>query len=313
MIEIKQISKNYGEIKAVEDLNFTIEKGEVLGLLGPNGAGKSTTIRMLCCYLKPTEGNIIVNGKSILENSQLVKKMIGYLPESAPLYSDMIVYDYLNYIAEIRGIEKDKKEKRIKELAETCVIKEVMSKNISQLSKGYKQRVGLAHALMGDPEILVLDEPTSGLDPNQIIEIRELIKKIGKKKTVIICSHILSEVEATCNRVVIISKGKVVADGTTETLKKGNVKSKTVLLEIAKEGNLDEKQIEKKMASIKNVSKVKTMVSSEKDVFKYEISYQCEADIRKDIYQFIKKNNWILLTFYKQENTLESVFRNLTN
>ena len=217
MIQVENLVKYYKDFKAVDNISFSIDKSEIVGLLGPNGAGKTTTIRTLCGYLAPTSGKIKINGSYIQENPLAAKRAIGYLPESAPLYDDMIVYDYLLLIAKLRQIEN--KQERIREIVSLCGLKAVIAKNISELSKGYRQRVGLAHALMGDPEILILDEPTSGLDPNQIIEIRELIKKIGRTKTIILSSHILSEVEVTCDRIIIVSNGKVVADAKTDELK----------------------------------------------------------------------------------------------
>lgn len=311
MIEIKHLSKHYGAVKAVNGLDFTIQKGEVLGLLGPNGAGKSTTIRMLCCYSKPTEGNIFVKGMSILENPEGVKKMIGYLPESAPLYGDMIVYDYLRYVASMRQIPLQEQHRRIVDIASTCVIREVMHRNISDLSKGYKQRVGLAHALIGDPDILVLDEPTSGLDPNQIVEIRRLIKNIGKEKTVILCSHILSEVEATCDRVVIINEGKVVADGTSEALKEGHVKDKTILIELNSHA-LSEEEVKASLKSIPGISALESLPKDEEKILRYHLKYQSEKDLRSEVYQHVKQKDWTLLTLYQEQNSLENVFRRLT-
>ena len=219
MIHVENLTKHYKDICAVDQINFDIHKGEILGLLGPNGAGKTTTLRMLTGFLRPTAGNIRVKDFTIGENPLEIKKLLGYLPESAPLYHDMIVYDYLDFVANIREIDGNEKLKRIKYLADLCGLNDVMHQPIGELSKGFKQRVGLAHAMMSDPEILVLDEPTSGLDPNQIIEIREIIKRIGKEKTVILSTHILSEVEAACDRVVIIKQGKIIADGSMETLK----------------------------------------------------------------------------------------------
>jgi len=191
MIHIENLTKYYNEVCAVDNISMDVQKGEILGLLGPNGAGKTTTLRMLTGYFKPTSGNIIVKDYSIEKDLLKIKQIIGYLPESAPLYHGMLVYDYLNYVADIRGINNGRKLPRIRKLADICGLDLVMHRNISELSKGYKQRVGLAHALLSDPEILILDEPTSGLDPNQIVEIRELIKNLGKEKTVIISSHIL--------------------------------------------------------------------------------------------------------------------------
>ncbi|HSQ34900.1 MAG TPA: ATP-binding cassette domain-containing protein, partial [Candidatus Binatia bacterium] len=219
MIKVEKLTKNYGEICAVNDIGFEVRKGEILGLLGPNGAGKTTFMRILTCYLNPSAGTIQVKDLNIRDHPFAIKKMMGYLPENAPLYPDMLVYDYLHYVADIRGLDHGTKLRRVDQLAATCSIREVMHQPISELSKGFKQRVGLAQAMMGDPEILVLDEPTSGLDPNQIIEIREIIKKIGKEKTIILSTHILSEAEATCDRVVIINKGRIVADSDIGQLK----------------------------------------------------------------------------------------------
>ncbi|MBW2434006.1 MAG: ATP-binding cassette domain-containing protein, partial [Deltaproteobacteria bacterium] len=219
MIQVENLTKYYHTLCAVDQINFNIEKGEILGLLGPNGAGKTTTLRMLTGYLQPSSGNIRVKGLSIDKHTLEIKKILGYLPESAPLYHDMLVFDYLNYVAAIRQINGNQKMARIRHLADLCGINEVMHQPIGELSKGYKQRVGLAHAMMNDPEVLILDEPTSGLDPNQIVEIRKIIKEIGQQKTIILSTHILSEAEATCDRIVIISQGKIVADGSAENLK----------------------------------------------------------------------------------------------
>jgi ABC-2 type transport system ATP-binding protein len=219
MIKFENLTKYYGHFCAVDHIGFEVNKGEILGFLGPNGAGKTTTYRILTGYLKATSGNIFVKDYNIHDHQLEIKKLIGYLPESAPIYHEMMVYDYLNYVADIREVPKDTKLSHIKDLADLCSLNEVMHKNINQLSKGYRQRVGIAHALMGDPEILVLDEPTSGLDPNQIVETREIIKRIGKEKTIIFSTHILSEAEATCDRVVIINRGKLVADYSIEKLR----------------------------------------------------------------------------------------------
>lgn len=220
MIQVIELSKDYGDVKALNRVSFEVKKGEILGLLGPNGAGKTTTYRILTGYLKPTSGTIKVKDFDIQSDIIDIKKMIGYLPESAPIYRDMFVFDYLNYIADIRGVKHSEKLSHIKELAEICSLNNVMHKTINELSKGYRQRVGIAHALMGDPEILVLDEPTSGLDPNQIVETREIIKRIGKEKTIIFSTHILSEAEATCDRVIIMNEGEIVANDTIGNLKK---------------------------------------------------------------------------------------------
>ena len=220
MIKIENLTKYYGELKAVDSVSFEIQKGEILGLLGPNGAGKTTIYRILTGYLSPTSGSIKVKNFNINDNLIEIKKLIGYLPEAAPIYQDMLVFDYLNYIADIRRVEKEKKMAHLRDLADLCSLNEVMHFSVNELSKGYRQRVGIAHALMGDPEILVLDEPTSGLDPNQIVETRDIIRRIGKEKTIVFSTHILSEAEATCDRVVIINRGKIVANDTVEGLRK---------------------------------------------------------------------------------------------
>lgn len=220
MIKIENLTKYYGELKAVDSVSFEIQKGEILGLLGPNGAGKTTIYRILTGYLSPTSGSIKVKNFNINDNLIEIKKLIGYLPEAAPIYQDMLVFDYLNYIADIRRVKKEKKLAHLRDLADLCSLNEVMHFSVNELSKGYRQRVGIAHALMGDPEILVLDEPTSGLDPNQIVETRDIIRRIGKEKTIVFSTHILSEAEATCDRIVIINRGKIVADDTVDGLRK---------------------------------------------------------------------------------------------
>jgi ABC-2 type transport system ATP-binding protein len=220
MIKIQNLTKYYGDLCAVSDVSFEIQKGEILGLLGPNGAGKTTIYRILTGYLSASSGTIQVKDFNIYDHLIEIKRLIGYLPEAAPIYHDMLVYDYLDFIADIRGVDEKRKLNHLRELADLCSLNEVMHFAISELSKGYRQRVGIAHALMGDPEILVFDEPTSGLDPNQIVETREIIRRIGKEKTIVFSTHILSEAEATCDRIVVIDKGKKVADDTIDALRK---------------------------------------------------------------------------------------------
>jgi len=219
MIKIENLVKDYGSFRALNGLSMEIHKGEVLGLLGPNGAGKTTTLRIITGYLRPTSGRVTVGGRDITEQPLPVKQLIGYLPESAPLYREMLVYDYLVHTAAVRGLSGQAGRDRIGHLADLCGLREVMHKPVSALSKGYRQRTGLAAALMSDPEILILDEPTSGLDPNQISGIRRIIREIGRTKTVIFSTHILSEAEAVCDRVVIINRGRIAADGSAEMLK----------------------------------------------------------------------------------------------
>ena len=308
MIKIENLTKNYGNTCAVDQINFEIRKGEVLGLLGPNGAGKTTTMRMLTCYLLPSSGDIKVKDFSIEEDSLEIKKLIGYLPESAPLYPDMIVYDYLRFIAGVRDLDKGSIDARIKELAGICGIHEVMHKSINELSKGYKQRVGLAHAMMNDPEILVLDEPTSGLDPNQIVEIRDIIKKIGREKTVILSTHILSEAEATCDRIVIINKGKVVAAGATEELKR-EAGSDFILQISLKHNNFEE--ISNSLKNIPDVNDV-ILINDGNGTIDFHLACSGKKDVRPEVYEVIKSSNGVLLEFHMESRTLETIFRELT-
>ena len=305
MISIENLVKDYGDTRALSGINVEIPRGQVIGLLGPNGAGKSTTLRILTGYLKPTSGKISVKGLDVTEHPTEVKKMIGYLPESAPLYSEMLVFDYLNYIADLRGIKKTEKEIRIKQLAGLCGITNVMHRPVRALSKGYKQRVGLAQALMDDPEILVLDEPTSGLDPNQIAEIRSIIREIGKEKTVIFSTHILSEAEAACSRVVIINNGAVAADGSTEMLKNASKSSQNLELLISK---ADESEIKRIFDALDGVSI--TDIHPHDDGTLIQLS--CTSDKREEIYLMLKKTDWLLLEMVQKKQTLENIFREIT-
>jgi ABC-2 type transport system ATP-binding protein len=308
MIEISDLTKYYGDLCALDHVRLSIRKGEVLGLLGPNGAGKTTLMRILTGYLAPTSGGVTAMGFSIDENSLEIKRFIGYLPEEAPLYKDMLVYDYLNYIAAVRGIAGDKKARRIRELAEICGLAEVMHRSIHELSKGYKQRVGLAHAMMSDPDILILDEPTSGLDPNQIVEIRDIIKVIGAEKTVVLSTHILSEVEATCDRVVIINQGKIVADGSTAELKQSSEAEYALNLILRGAEGEDVKTL---LSPLEGVSEVKEIGKSNGDVT-LRLVCKTAKDIRDEVYAKIKQKDWILLEFTQETKSLEKIFRELT-
>lgn len=308
MIHVENLTKYYKELCAVDRINFDVQKGEILGLLGPNGAGKTTTLRMLTGFLRPTAGNIRVKEYNIEEQALEIKRIMGYLPESAPLYHEMLVYDYLDYIANIREIEHSRKLPRIRQLADLCGLNSVMHQPVSELSKGFKQRVGLAHAMLNDPEILVLDEPTLGLDPNQIVEIREIIKRIGKEKTIIISTHILSEAEATCDRIVIISNGKIVADGETESLKQSI--SGQALMNISVQ-NVSFETVKNQLSTVKGVGEV-VKISENDDVLRVRLSLQPDVDLREAIYRRIKETDWILLEFYQEAQTLEDIFRKLT-
>ena len=304
MIEVSHVSRLFGEFRAVDDISFSIETGEIVGLLGPNGAGKTTTMRMITGYLDSTSGSIKIDGTDVSENPVLTKSKIGYMPESAPMYSDMIVADYLEYVAEIEG--QDPKIK-LPHLAEICGLKEVMHKNIGELSRGNKQRVGLAHALMNDPEILILDEPTSGLDPNQVSDVRDLIKKIGETRTVIISTHILSEVEMLCNRVIIISGGKKVADSPTEELRShyGN-NAEVILL-----SGGTETQLKEKLSAVAGVTKV--TVKTVEDKIESRLSVAGGSEIRPEVARLCVENGFPLYELQMKKNSLEDVFKILTS
>jgi ABC-2 type transport system ATP-binding protein len=308
MIQVENLTKYYRDLCAVDQISLEVQSGEILGLLGPNGAGKTTTLRMLTGFLRPSDGKVNILDFNIEDNPLEIKKILGYLPESAPLYHDMLVYDYLSYVADIREIDKGRKLDRIRQVADLCGIREVMHKPVNELSKGYKQRVGLAHAMMNDPEILVLDEPTSGLDPNQIVEIRQIIKEIGKQKTIILSTHILSEAEATCDRIVIINRGKIVADGSTESLLESAGDGKQIHLTLQ---NADFKSVDTVLSSLEAVSSV-TRIAESDGRLQVRLACRTSPDQRAAIYQQIKQTDWILLDFHQETQTLETIFRELT-
>ena len=309
MIHIEKLTKYYNELCAVDRIDLNINKGEILGLLGPNGAGKTTTLRILTGFLKPTSGRIQVNGYNIDEHLLQIKGLIGYLPESAPLYYNMLVFDYLNFVADIRGIESNKKLARIHELSDLCGLNEVMHKSIGELSKGYKQRTGLAHAMMSNPEILVLDEPTSGLDPNQIVEIREIIKQIGKEKTIIFSTHILSEAEATSDRIVIINQGKIVADGSAQSLKASAQSESSV--NIALKGP-DFESVKALFSPENTVVRIDRDDNGKDDTVRIKLYCRSSPDLMENIYKKIKMTDWVLIELYQDTKTLEKIFRELT-
>ena len=310
MIEVSHLSRNYGTFRAVNDVSFSIPTGQIVGLLGPNGAGKTTTMRMITGFLKPSGGTISIDGVNIEDASVASKRKIGYMPEAAPLYGDMIVEDYLRYIADMQGENADEK---IPRLCEECGLKEVMDKNISELSRGYRQRVGLAHALMHDPEILILDEPTSGLDPNQIGEVRNLIREIGKTRTVIVSTHILGEVETLCSRVIIIANGKLVADSPTDELRE-RYGHKAALKLTAGGCSKDNIAAElKSIAGVENVSAVNgEAVNGDADAFSLLVSVSGTAEVRPALFKAIAAKGGWLYELAMQRNSLEDVFHELT-
>ena len=308
MIEVKNITKCYGDTKAVDNVSFTVESGEILGFLGPNGAGKSTTMNIITGYLSSSSGTVTVDGCEILDDPKGVKSKIGYLPEIPPLYLDMTVQKYLEFMFDLKKVKLDKEE-HIEEVCRLVKISSVTHRLINNLSKGYKQRVGLAQALLGNPPVLILDEPTVGLDPKQIIEIRNLVKSLGQKHTVILSSHILSEVQAICDRVVIISNGKVVADETTEGLSKKLAKSNRLLVEAegAKSKILDI------ISTLSDVKNVKTEREVSNGVYEFSIDVNEDADIRKKLFFAFAGANIPILGLKSDNITLEEAFLRLTS
>ncbi len=308
MIKISELTKKYGDKKVLDKISLEVKQGEILGFLGPNGAGKTTTMKIITGFVSPTKGKVKIDKINLTNNSLEVRKKIGYLAENNPLYDDMKVYEFLIFIAKLRGIKKEKIAKKIKEIKEVCGLKEVLNREIGELSKGYRQRVGLAQSMIGNPEILILDEPTTGLDPNQIIEIRELIKKIGRKKTVIFSTHILSEVKEICDRIIIINKGKIVASGTQEELLKKSSSKQTIYVKI--KGARDD--VFGKIKKINNVAFAKIKDKESDGIYGYEITPKEGVDLREKLSQLVMENNWSILEFRKDGGDLENIFRELT-
>ncbi|MEA3450179.1 MAG: ATP-binding cassette domain-containing protein [Patescibacteria group bacterium] len=309
MIEIKNLCKNFGANKILDDLSFSVKKGEILGFLGPNGAGKSSTMKIITGFWTPTKGSVEIDGQDVLTHSMETRAKIGYLPENVPLYDDMRVYEYLKFVAEIRGIEKDAIKKRIKEVIGDCGLANVIRKPIDELSKGYRQRVGLAQAIMHEPDILILDEPTTGLDPNQIVEIRDLIKKIGKEKTVIFSTHILSEVSATCDHAIIINNGKIVSEGKPDELAKTVGGKESVYLKVKGQSK---EAIEKALKEIEKIDSFELKDKEEGNIFGFSILVKDGADIREDLSKKIYQNNWSIYEIRRKKASLEDIFRELT-
>lgn len=307
MIEVKNLTKHYGQKKAVNDLSFTVNDGEILGFLGPNGAGKSTTMNILTGYISSTEGQALINGIDILEEPTKAKKEIGYLPELPPLYLDMTVREYLNFIYDLKKCKLPRKA-HLEDICALVKITDVYDRIIKNLSKGYKQRVGMAQALVGNPPILILDEPTVGLDPMQIIEIRTLIKKLGKKHTVILSSHILSEIQATCDRIIIIDHGTIVADDTTENLTKLVTNDNKLIVRI--DGPKEE--VEKMIKGIKGVVTVRADMEREPGIFEYDIEVTEGKDIRRELFKRVADRSWYILGMKNTELTLEDIFLKIT-
>lgn len=308
MIEVRNLTKRYGATVAVNNISFNAEAGQVLGLLGPNGAGKTTTMRILTCYMPADDGTATVAGFDIHQQSVEVRKRIGYLPESAPLYNDMGVVDYLNFVGEVRNIPSTVRSTRVKDMIDTCGLERVIRKDIGELSRGYRQRVGLAQALIHNPDILILDEPTAGLDPNQIVEIRGLIKKLGAEKTVILSTHILPEVEATCDRVVIINEGVIVASGTTDELAGMGKGDETVHIQIRGPQEL----IDFRLRQMPQVASFVKSGEPEPGLHRYAIKPGDSGNITEDLFRMVVNENWSLAELRTEMASLEDVFRRLT-
>ena len=308
-IKVTNLTKYYGDYLAVDNISFEAKKGEILGFLGPNGAGKSTTMKIITTYLPPTSGTVEVDGFDVEEKSLDVRKKLGYLPELNPLYYDMNPVDYLDFVAKLDGIPADQIKKRREEMIRVCGLESMRNKDIGTLSKGFKQRVGLAQAMINNPDVLILDEPTSGLDPNQIIEIRNLIKKLGKEKTVVLSTHILSEVTATCNRVIIINKGKIVANGTPEELQAKSKGQSLVMLEV--KNNCDKNALSGALKDIRGVNKVE-FVKDNGDTFLFNIYGEHGADLREVISNKVMQQKAMVLSMQAKQSSLEDIFRELT-
>ena len=309
MIQVENITKKYGNFIAVKNINFEIEEGEIIGFLGPNGAGKSTTMNMITGFIEPTSGRIIVDGYDISKKPLKAKKKIGYMPEGVPLYNDLTVKEFVTYMADLKGVDRKQKKEKVKQAIEETGLTDVQNKLNKNLSRGYKQRVSMAGALVGDPEVIILDEPTVGLDPKQVKEIRELIKNLGKNHTVILSSHILSEVSQICNKVIIINKGEIVAIDTPENLERKVIKDNSVYVTVEDTQNKMETIKEK----LENVNEVKLIAENEDKTKKYMISTDKDIDLRKNIFEVFAKEEITIFEMKKADATLEDAFMQLIN
>lgn len=308
MISVTELTKYYQDFCAVDNISFEINPGEIVGLLGPNGAGKSTTLRMLTGYLPPTSGQIKVKDFNIYDNPLQIKQSLGYLPESSPLYDDMLTYDYLKFCASIKGMDKTTTASRITHLCDICELNAVMHKPFSTLSKGYKQRVGMAHAMMSNPDVLILDEPTSGLDPNQIIEIRSIIKRIGQEKTIILSTHILSEAETVCDRVIIINHGKIAADDTVANLTSQALNTHIIHLVLK---DADEAKISEMFKDLPGLDTV-TFAVEDDGVLAARLLLKTTEDQRARVYGIVKNSDVTMLELRQEIRSLENIFIELT-
>lgn len=308
MIEVKNLSKRYGQNVALNNISFSVEKGTVVGFLGPNGAGKSTTMNIITGYLSASSGVVTVGGYNTLDNPNEVKKLIGYMPEMPPLYPDMTVKEYLNFMYDLKKVTLPR-EKHIKEICSLVKINEVYGRLIANLSKGYKQRVGIAQALLGNPPVLILDEPTVGLDPKQIIEIRNMIKSLGKNHTIILSSHILPEIQAVCERIIVVNKGHLVGDGTPDSLSRSLSTDHKLIARL--EG--PENTVLNGLKAMKFVVSVQSFGEKEPGVFEYEVEAHEGHDLRRSVFQLAAKQNWPILSLSNSDLSLEDVFLRLTS
>jgi len=306
-INVRNLVKEYGSQRAVDDISFEVRTGDILGFLGPNGAGKSTTMKIITCYLRPNSGSVDLDGYNIEDHANEVRRRIGYLPENNPLYLEMSIVDYLAYSAALNQVEKNRINSRVREMIEITGLTKERHKLIGELSKGYRQRVGLAQALIHDPDVLILDEPTTGLDPNQIVEIRSLIKEIGKEKTIMLSSHILQEVEATCDRIIIINQGKIAADATTADLKRRASGAERVRVQIAANGSA----VGDALLALPGVSAIERDHDTKEDL--WVIDSKPNQPVREQIFKLCVENNWILMQMTPVHTSLEDIFRQLTN
>lgn len=311
MIEVRELVKDYGRTRALKGIDFSVPRGQIVGFLGPNGAGKTTTMKIITGYLEATSGQALVQGKPVEENSLEARGNIGYLPENAPLYEEMMVQEFLEFIADIRQIPSPERRQRFRLMTEVCGIGDVLSKNIGELSKGFRQRVGLAHAMIHDPEILILDEPTSGLDPNQIAEIRGLIRELGREKTLILSTHILPEVQATCNRVIIISDGKLVADDTIEGLMTGDGARVRVLVAGRQDEMPRHEAVVEALSKPESVRSV-SVISQDEEGFAVDVIADPDVDPRRDLFEAAVAADLALLEMQRRSVSLEETFRKLT-
>tara|TARA_B100001142_G_scaffold320316_1_gene365153 strand:- start:315 stop:1253 length:939 start_codon:yes stop_codon:yes gene_type:complete len=308
LIKIEKLSKNYGSVRAVKSISFDLSDGQVVGFLGANGAGKSTTLKIMTGYISPTSGNVYYNDYNIQDHTSIIQKDIGYLPELNPLYTEMIVHDYLKFISDIRGIPNDKFKSALHRVVEECGLNGVVHRTIGNCSKGYKQRIGLAAAMIHDPKILILDEPVTGLDPNQIVEIRQLIRKLGKEKIVLMSSHILQEIQATVDRIIIINEGSIVADGSSDELLSDSSGKTELLLEVT---NAEENDISDMKATIPSID-IKS-IQKENSSTNISINYVATSDPRADIFNYAVEKKWSILQMVSSKQNLEDIFRNLTS